>query len=323
MKRWLIALVLVITVGAPWIRVQAQSALEIERLQVDIWPEYDRTDVLMIYRITIAASSTLPAQVSLRIPKAAGSPYNVAMKDVDGMLYNLKYDQVADGNWLRINFTSAAAEVQLEYYDPGLSINGAARQFEYAWPGDYKVRNMLVRIQQPINATDMQLAKGAQIMDNGQRLEDGLTYYTIPLDGIIDTGTTFKLQFSYNKPDSILTSTQMQSQPVRTPTNGSIVASGITADTSTLYIGLGVGLLLILVGVWYLNQQRVSAVRVNANARRRHVPTITLASALSLSNVQRETPAETAGESIYCHQCGKRAGPGDAFCRACGSRLRS
>lgn len=322
MKRWFIALVFIITIAAPWVRVQAQSALEIERLQIDIWPEYDKPAVLMIYRMTIAASSTLPAQVSLRIPKAAGSPYNVAMKDVDGMLYNLKYDQIADGEWLRINFTSAAAEVQLEYYDPGLTFNGAVRQFQYAWPGDYKVRNLLARIQQPINATDMQLAKGAQIMDNGQRLEDGLTYYTIPLDGTIEAGTTFKLQFSYNKPDSILTSSQIPSQPVRTPTNGALLSSGITADSSTLYIGLGLGFVLVLAGLWYLNQQRQTNIRVAASSRRRHAANPGAAASVP-SKVRRETAAETAGESIYCHQCGKRAGPGDAFCRACGSRLRA
>jgi len=321
MKRWFIALVLLITIAAPWARVRAQSTLEVERLQIDIWPEYDKPNVLMIYRITIAASSTLPAQVSLRIPKAAGSPYNVAMKDVDGMLYNLKFDQVADGEWLRINFTSAALEVQLEYYDPGLVINGAARQFEYRWPGDYKVKTMLVRMQQPVNATDMQLAKGTQTMDNGQRLEDGLTYYTIPIDGTIAAGTAFKLQFSYNKPDSILTSTQVQSQPVRTPTNGTPLSSGISSDNSILFVGLGVGALLILAGLWYWNQQRLATSRASAPSRRRHAVSGVYVS--PPARVRRETAAEAAGESAYCHQCGKRAGPDDAFCRSCGSRLRN
>jgi hypothetical protein len=320
MKRWFIALVFVITLAAPWVRVQAQSALEVERLQIDIWPEYDKPSVLMIYRMTIAASSTLPAQVSLRIPKASGAPFNVAMKDVDGMLYNLKYDQVADGEWLRVTFTAAAPEIQFEYYDPGLTVNGAARQFEFRWPGDYKVRTMLVRMQQPINATDMLLAKGAQTMDTGQRLDDGLTYYTVPIDGTIEAGTTFKLQFSYNKPDSILTSTQVQSQPVRTPTNGSLLPANISSDNNVLYIGLGFGALLIVVGVWYLNQQRLATANGVSSGRRRHAGSA--AAAVSPSRIRRETAAAAAGESIYCHQCGKRAGPGDAFCRACGSRLR-
>jgi hypothetical protein len=31
---------------------------------------------------------------------------------------------------------------------------------------------------------------------------------------------------------------------------------------------------------------------------------------------------ESESEEIYCHQCGKRAQPGDVFCRTCGMRLQ-
>jgi hypothetical protein len=31
---------------------------------------------------------------------------------------------------------------------------------------------------------------------------------------------------------------------------------------------------------------------------------------------------EDDGGYIYCHQCGKRASPGDRFCRTCGTKLR-
>lgn len=38
---------------------------------------------------------------------------------------------------------------------------------------------------------------------------------------------------------------------------------------------------------------------------------------------RQETAAAFTQEAIYCHQCGKRAGAGDRFCRSCGSRLRT
>jgi hypothetical protein len=66
----------------------------------------------------------------------------------------------------------------------------------------------------------------------------------------------------------------------------------------------GIGVLLIAVGVvgfavWQRGGQRSSTIR-------------------------RQTPQhkEGEGEFIYCHQCGKRAQPGDIFCRTCGTRLR-
>jgi hypothetical protein len=318
MKRWFIACIVMLTLVAPWSIVMAQTPLEIERLQIDIWPEYDKPDALIIYRMTIAASSSLPAQVSLRIPKASGVPYNVAMKDVDGILYNLKYDQAVDGNWTRISFTAAAAEIQLEYYDPGVIKTGSERQFQFNWPGDYRVRNMFFRIQQPVNATDMKLTQSSLKMDNGAVLDDGLTYYTVPIDGVVESGATFNMQFSYNKPDSILTSSQAPVQPVRTITGGAPLTSGLPETNNVMLIGLGIGGGLIFIGlIWYFNQRRVAVASSTAYRRRRH--TSSPAPARIRQTASKEAvPTET----VYCHQCGKRAGPGDAFCRACGSKLR-
>jgi hypothetical protein len=318
MKRWFIACIVMLTLATPWTRVLAQTPLEIERLQVDIWPEYDKPDALIIYRMTIAASSTLPAQVSLRIPKAAGVPYNVAMKDVDGILYNLKYDQAVDGNWTRINFTAAAAEIQLEYYDPGVNKTGNARQFQFNWPGDYRVRNMFLRIQNPVNATDMHLTTSSLKMDSGAVLDDGLTYYTVPIDGVVEAGTTFNVQFNYNKPDSILTSSQAPVQPVRTVTGGAPLSSGLPDPNNVMYIGLGIGGALILIGlVWYLNQRRVATASASNYNRRRHTSN---AAPARVRQTSSKTPVST--ETVYCRQCGKRAGPTDTFCRACGSKLQ-
>lgn len=313
MKRWLITYLLVVTLAAPWVSVQAQTPLEIEHLQVDIWPEFDKPDVLVIYRITIAASSTLPAQVSLRIPRIASAPFNLAMKDVDGMLYNIKYDQVVEGEWVRVSFTAASTEIQLEYYDTRIVRDGSQRQFEFYWPGDYRVRTMEMRIQQPINASGMKLTQGALKMSSGVIEGDKLTYYTVPIDGQVEAGTTFRVGFSYTKPDDALTSSQAPVLPVQTATGN---ASGGTNSPKTndllLTGGIGIGVLLIAVGAfWYFNQQRFALTNTSANRRRRHAhPSI-------------ETEVKAGNGNVYCHQCGKRAGSGDTFCRSCGTKLKA
>ncbi len=313
MKRWFIAAILVIGLAVPWVSVLAQSPVEIDTLQVDIWPEYDKPDVLVIYHLTIAASSTLPAQVSLRIPRAANAPASLAMKDVDGLLYNLKYDQSVDGNYIRVNFTAASTDIQLEYYDPSLVRSGNNRQYNFHWPGDYQVHNMSLRLQQPINASGMQLDKSTLKMSAGAKAEDGLTYYSVPIDGSIASGQSFDLAFSYNKPDSLLSSSQAPVQPVRTVTGNASLTSGLVAPANNLiWIGLGGGLLLVFVGVlWYVNLQRMNPATLSAN-RRRHNATTNL----------HQQAAVLTGEAVYCHKCGKRAGPSDTFCRACGTKLR-
>ena len=58
-------LVLLMLVAVP---VQAQSVLHLSTLSVDIWPEYDQPAVLMIYHITLASDTALPASLTVRVP---------------------------------------------------------------------------------------------------------------------------------------------------------------------------------------------------------------------------------------------------------------
>ena len=312
MKRCIFALVFIISIGIPWSGVRAQTPLEIDQLQVDIWPEYDRPEVLVIYHMIIAANSTLPAQVSLRIPKAVNSPYNVAMKDVDGMLYNLKYDQVVEGNWLKISFTAASTELQVEYYDPGMTVEGNTRQYDFQWPGDYRVDNMNFRIQQPFNASNLQLTNGSLKIANSALGDDNLTYYSVPIDGAIDAGTTFDVPFSYTKPDDTLSYTKT-GQPV-TPSTDTAPGTGLVPPNNILVFGLAAGVVLILVGfVWYLNQRRLMISAGMAGGRRRHY---------SSPKPRKDENPVSFGDIVFCHKCGKRANSQDAYCRSCGAKLR-
>ena len=312
--RWFFAFIFVMSFALPWNSAQAQTPLEIDQLQVDIWPEFDKPEVLVIYHIVIAANSTLPAQIALRIPKEANSPYNVAMKDVDGMLYNVKYDQAVDGNWLKISFTAASTELQIEYYDPRLTFDNTTRQFVYQWPGDYRVQNMNLRIQQPYNASGMQLTNGALKIASSALGDDNLTYFSVPIDGSIEAGTTFDVPFTYTKPDAVLSSSQAPVQAVKTSTRSAALGSGLTVSNNTLMIGLAAGAVLILAGfIWYLNQRRLIDSAATSGNRRRHVN----------SPKPRNNDLASTSATIYCHQCGKRATAQDAFCRSCGARLRN
>jgi hypothetical protein len=314
MKRWIIALVLLAGVLAPWTIVNAQTNPEIERMQIDLWPEYDKPDVLVIYRITLTATPSMPVQMNLKIPKASGAPSSLAMKDVDGLLYNLKYDQTVEGDWIRISFTAPAAEIQLEYYDPGMTRNGPERKYTFRWPGDTRVRSMVLRLQQPVNASDLQLVNSPLKMSEGAQADDGLTYYNVPIDGTVEAGAGFSAALSYTKSDSVLSSSQTPVQPVRTAAGGTTALSnGLLSDTSTLWMVAAAGIILILAGVFWFLQQR-STVAAHPPVRRRH--TYTPARTSNVASAVSPGP-------VYCHQCGKRANSGDAFCRSCGVKLRT
>jgi hypothetical protein len=84
---------------------------------------------------------------------------------------------------------------------------------------------------------------------------------------------------------------------------------GIVLLGIVLVVGLWFGMPYIVSGGLYqsLFGRKTSAVD---KRRRRRLPV----------NV---TGGKTALEGAYCHQCGRRASPGDRFCRSCGTRLRT
>src|SRR5690242_91133 len=81
----------------------------IDSVRVDIWPEYDKpASALIIYNVTISPSVTLPVDMTLRIPKAAGKPYAMAWQSADKALYDLKYETSISGDWIQVKFSSPA-----------------------------------------------------------------------------------------------------------------------------------------------------------------------------------------------------------------------
>lgn len=307
MRRNLLLILLVFSLIGT-IPASAQSSLVLDRLEIGLWPEYDRPDVLVIYRIFLSSEVSLPVQMSFRIPREVGAPYNLAMKDMDGMLYNLAYTTELQDEWLKVTFTSPSSEIQLEYYDPSLNKNGAVRDFEFVWTGDYTVNNMVIDVQQPSTATDMQIFPtfGAGLLG-----EDGLTYYSQQV-GSVKSGTTVTVRFTYNKPDDELSFGSQSVQPVQAASTAE--AGKIDASSILPWIIGGVGMLLVVGGlVWFMAARNREAAVARAG-NRRHRP----AHHSAVSPAARDSSA-----SIYCSQCGRKAAPGDVFCRSCGKHLRT
>jgi len=304
MNRTAAILILILVFLVPTYRANAQSNVVFDRMMIEIWPEYDRPDVLVIYRITLDASTTLPAQVSLTLPREAGTPYNVAMQDLDGLLYNQPYNTEVLDDSQKITFTTSAAGLQIEYYDPRLTKDGADRQFTYAFDSEYPINNLSISVQQPINATNMQILPS---FGAGAVKEDGLTYYTNDI-GKVGSGTHLSVQVSYTKTDDQLS---VGLQPVQPSQPLSASSNNPTSAVDLLpWILGGIGVVLLGGGIiWFvLTRNRIAAA---GTARRRH---------RSIAEPRRIEPVEVA--AIYCHQCGKRASSGDVFCRTCGTRLR-
>ncbi|HKI86381.1 MAG TPA: hypothetical protein VKA53_06525, partial [Thermoanaerobaculia bacterium] len=69
---------------APAAPLQEAEEPAIEHLQVSLWPEYDRPDVLVMLDGEIGSEAGLPATLSLPIP-AGVTPHAVAWRDASGL----------------------------------------------------------------------------------------------------------------------------------------------------------------------------------------------------------------------------------------------
>jgi len=307
-KRFLTYLTLFLAIQLPWLAMpaQAQTLLTLSSLEVDLWPEYDRPQMLVIYRITLPASVTLPVDLSLRLPATAGEPSAVAVVQPSATgeksLFTIPYTRVVSGDWGLINLTATMPELQIEYYDPGLIKQEAARQFEYRWPGDYAVDTFSIQVQQPVGARQLSISPASGSGVTGQ---DGLVYYNNQV-GSLPAGQTFSLSINYQKDDDTLSASSLTVQPGAPLSEAPSSQVSLRAYLPWVLGVLGVTL-IVGGGLWYWRSGRGG--REPAQARRRHKPAAV-----------RE--AAQPGDPIYCHNCGKRAALGDRFCRVCGSQLR-
>jgi len=280
--------------------VQAQGAVHLSFLEVDLWPEYDRPDVLVIYRIQLASDLSFPQDLTFRIPASAGEPHAVAYRQPGGSLLTANYSRQIEGEWALITFTATAPEIQIEYYDRGLEKNGADRHYEFTWLGEYAIDAMIVQIQQPVGANNMRVEPDLGSFTAGS---DGLMYYGLEI-GAASVGVPIAVKVDYQKENDALSIESFDiSAPIQNETSNQVDAS-MTDWLPWILGGFGLALVAGSIGWYWYSGREVEPVR-------------------KITSRGRRSSSKTGdGDSTHCHQCGKRAAGGDRFCRVCGTKLR-
>jgi len=276
------------------------------KVQVSIWPEYDRPSALVMYNIYLPQDLSLPAQLRIPIPVRAGEPHAVAYIQPTGNFTNAEYTYSADQNWGWVELSALHNAIHIEYYDPALTKEGKHRTFVYKWPGGFAVDSFTLGVQQPKGARNMMLSPK---MGEGSLADDGFVYYHVDM-GALKPSDTFELKVEYDKDTDELSAaaaappTQDLSKPIE----------GETSFRDVLpWLAVALGLLLIVAGgVVYWNLSRAPSSYVAPRRRRRKQP---LPPEARAADVDHEVVN-------YCPVCGARVQPGDRFCRVCGAKLR-
>ncbi len=279
----------------------AQGPIRFSRVQVELWPEYDQPGMLVIYTASLASSVQLPAEITLRIPTAAGEPNAVAIQQMDGTLITAAHTREIRGEWAYITFTSALPGIWLEFYQE-IPTNSTLRSYDYQWPADYGVDSLRISVQQPLGSYNMSTSPRLTSVNEDQ---NGLVYNAAEI-GAVEAGESFNLSIQYEKPDNTLTAERLAVVP-----GGPIATAPATVDTISEYIPWGIGILglgIILSGIyWYWKSGQQPQPEPKVQRRKM---------------VDPELEYERSEAAVYCHNCGKRAGGNDRFCRSCGAKLR-
>lgn len=309
LRRVLLSILLISSFFLSGFTAATQNPVKISTLQVNIWPEYDRPETLVIYRITLSSDTKLPAQISLRIPRAAGSPYNVAIKDLDGLLYDLEYTLIPEGEWNRLVLITPSADLQVEYYDPNIQIDGTQRTIAYRWIGDYPVQNLNIIVQQPKAAYNLSVIPDLGL--GSLNPDDGLVYYDADL-GSLDTGIVFNLVLKYQKESDALSATSVSVKPSGEFPIKRSFSSQLSSLVTPIFQGHGIVITALLILAWLILFLFVIWLAGSPLFDRLKIKRKTAGAARS---------GEGDAAPTYCTQCGKKAHPGDVYCRVCGSKL--
>jgi len=273
-----------------------ESTPGLERLEIALWPEYDRAATLVIYRFRLGANTPLPAVVELPIPSSVGEPNAVAWQDADQALFDAPYTLEVAGEWTIVRIELEQSRTgQLEYY-ADLQIADDRRSFRFDWPGGIEIGTLAYEVQQPVTAAELTIVPAADRETSGPF---GLTYHLAEL-GRRPAGDSWAIELSYRKPDAILSVEALQ--PLVEPAPATSTAS--EPPTILPWVLGGLGLAVVAGGLAYYFRSRPAPA---APGRRRGAsvgPTL-------------------EASAIFCHQCGNKAQASDRFCRNCGTRLRT
>jgi hypothetical protein len=295
MRKWSLILLLGMFFVFPGF-VFAQSNLTLINVSVQLWPEYDQPSMLVITDFEVPVTTTLPVDLTFRIPKDAHL-IAVASYTADGSLANAVFEGPKDdGEWQVFTITLDSTAARFEYYQP-ITFNGKQRIFSYLWDGEYAVDVFDIQVLEPADTTSLTTTPKLASIEQ----KDGLKYFHgDPVK--LANGEQFALNLEYQKSsDALITSAPgvQPAAPVDENTPGRV-----SLNNTLPYLIGGLGVIMIVGGlVYYLRSGNAG---LKKSRRRQHA----------------NANAEESESDVYCAQCGTRAHNGDRFCRTCGARLR-
>lgn len=308
MKRTFILLIMLLFL--PSTLVKAQTAVTLQSLEVELWPDYDREAVLVLLTGTLPASQPLP--VTLTIPLPEGADFNVVARITpDNVMSDQGITPIINEN--SVTFTLTESRFRVEFYEP-YTANGSQRNFSYNWQSNLITIDQLnATVQQPFDATQLNTVPPATNIGEGQ---DGLTYYEL-LPQAVPAGDTYTLDVDYTLNTGALTVTfEVNDTPTNTdlPFLDAVPVEEEGFDWQLWLIVLG-ALILVATAIWFFLSNRQGNKRPSRPKPIRPMKQSPQKTAVSPTSSPK-------AKANFCHKCGEPLQKSDKFCRSCGTKVK-
>jgi hypothetical protein len=292
---------------------QLNPGVSFDRVGVQVWPEYDEPDILVMVDVLLPEDATFPFTFRFAVPKGARVT-GVAEVRADGSFdYSRpapQFDYSSPDRDVVTVVVPKLRDVRLEYYyDPGLNLQGQRDfGFTYELPGDAKQASL--SIQQPLRASGFAVQPPLSQSSSDQQ---GFSYVGESFEGL-EGGDRLQAQVSYSR------DTAEPSKPA-----GSTGAPASGASSSYLLLLLAI----VIVGVGGFAAYRMwlrppPATYSRGGGRRPAAKTARApqnrargSKPAANSRAAGKTGA-AGGPSRFCTSCGSQLTKKDRFCPQCG-----
>ena len=331
---WII-LLLGMFAGSFYAATQAQAPPQLKNLLVEVWPEYDRPEVLVIYRGELQPDTQLPALLTFRLPGYLEDMHAIAVEQ-DGSLVDANPDSVElrhEGDDLLLTFATPSRRIQFEYYDPViLTKDGQSRQLDFEFSAPYLIEKTAFELQEPYQAQDFVVTPPP---DNSFAGADGLRYNNIEVAGLA-AGDNFSLSAIYQRETDDVSVNNITRNPeglTGAPTNQPVDLDDTgptllnSQDFTLGYVLIGAGAIL-LAGTgaywWWSTRRETPPERYAASSASRRRPARRKKQTMASRGKPDQTaPAAAQPAAGFCYRCGTALRPNGNFCHACGAERRA
>ena len=287
----------------PWVTISfaQEKNISISKLAISLWPEYDNSQVLVMYRGSVSVDVQLPAEIHFNILPGTINPH-VASVTLTGAHIHDPFEIKVDDSGTYVSFVLKERNFHLEYYFDPYTPGVHDKVFSYSYKTSYQISNFSYEVQHPVGAFDF---KTTPISFQEFTDDKGITHSLVSA-GSLAAGETKNVSVSYFK-----SSTETSLQKIEKSEKGTDIYTLISTGVVILLVG-------IMIYTYFGNSAKKRSKVQRAGAKRK-----TPKAQTNATEPPEKLDYRSDNVPNFCSNCGEKVDTNVVFCGSCGKEILS